>query len=102
MSDPTQPPFVNLRLLEDGTVLLQQDLLHGLLNVMAANCEHYAGDNSGDIIGAVAATCAGYAVGSLIKDRERILIMRERLIAALDAGLADGIEDNPKLPRLHG
>ena len=95
-------PVLAIHLLDDGTVMVREEILHGLINIVSMNCEAYAGDTSGDVIGAVMATCAGYAVGSLIKSRERILPMRERLIAALDAGMADGIENNKRLPKLHG
>lgn len=100
---PEQPrPVLAIQLLDDGTVMIREEILHGLINIASMNCEAYAGDNSGDIIGAVMATCAGYAVGSLVKGRDRVLPTREKLIAALDAGMADGIEDNTGLPKLHG
>lgn len=99
--DPATPALAIQRL-DDGTVLIREEILHGLINIVAMNCEAYAGEKSGDTLGAVMATCAGYAVGSLVIDRDRIMPMREKLIAAIDAGMADGLEDNKRLPKLNG
>lgn len=91
-----------IMLLPDGTVQMQQVMIDGIIQIVAQNCAYHAGDDSGDIVGAVLATCAGYAVGKLVRGRNLVPDMQAKLVRCVDAGMGDGLEDNRGLPRLHG
>lgn len=95
-------PYSPIIPLDDGTVQLDQAVIDAIISMVSTNCAHYAGDASGDIVGAVLATCAGYCVGSTLMSRDRMVTVQDKINRSMLAGLQDGIEDNRRLPKLHG
>ena len=105
MSDgPAVPATVHapIRVLPDGTVSLNQNILDGIVAMVASNCEYYAGDSSGKVVGAVLATCAGYVLGRTMENRNDVSPVSATLAKCMEQGMGDGMDDNKGLPRLNG